>query len=79
VVLKWQLTKGQNPKHQIHRLRDLSVFVLNISIICWSFPFMFAVKHSSVPSTKLTLVLLAKYRSCDVEMERAMRMMVSVY
>jgi len=48
------------------------------SIISWSFPFMFAVKHSSWPSTKLTLVLLAKYRPYDVKMSLAMRIMVSV-
>jgi hypothetical protein len=39
---------------------------------------MFAVKHSSMPTTKLTLVLLAKYRPCDVKMDHAMRIMVSV-
>jgi hypothetical protein len=39
---------------------------------------MFAVKHSSRPSTKITLVLLAKYRPYDVKMSHAMRIMVSV-
>jgi hypothetical protein len=38
---------------------------------------MFAVKHSSRPSTKITLVLLAKYRPYYVKMSLAMRIMVS--
>jgi hypothetical protein len=39
---------------------------------------MFAVKHSSRPSTKLNLVLLAKFRPYDVKMSLAMRIMVSI-
>jgi hypothetical protein len=63
---------------KVHRLRDFTVFVLIIPIISWSFSFMFAVKHSLRPTTKLTLVLLAKYRPYDVKMSHAMRIMVSV-
>jgi len=33
VVLKWVLKKGQNPKHQSQRLRDLSVYVLIIPVL----------------------------------------------
>jgi len=71
--------KRSEPQISISKTARLKCICSNHSIISWSFPFMFAVKHSSRPSTKLTLVLLAKFRPYDVKMSHAMRIMVSVH
>jgi hypothetical protein len=68
-------SKSETSSSQAARLKCIQI----ISIICWSFPLMFAVKQpSSDPPTKLTLVLLAKYTPSNVKMGSAMTIMVSV-
>jgi len=53
-----------------------SSYVLLCDFLIFHFLPCFAVKHTARPSTKLTLVLLAKFRPYDVKMSHAMRIKV---